>query len=355
MFEERGSTEERAAAAGGIMRIILDGMGGDNAPAEIVKGAVEAASVIDHTIIIVGQEEMINAELAKAGYSGGNIIVEDARDVITNEDKPVNAVRKKKDSSMVKGLEMVANGEGDLFVSAGNTGALLAGSLFILGRIEGIDRPALASVYPVMGGTPALLLDAGANAECKPGNLLDFAKMGSIYAERVMGKDDPRVGLVNIGAEDGKGNSLTKAAFNLIGKSDLNFVGNVEARYLTDGVCDVIVCDGFTGNVVLKLTEGVAMSLFGLIKDKLTSSTFAKIGAAVLRGKFKELKDEFDYTEYGGAPVLGVKKPAIKMHGSSNANAVKNAIKYGITYAENKVVEIIADSVDMIEEIKTGD
>ena len=333
------------------MRIILDGMGGDNAPAAVVEGAVIASKEIEHEIVIIGQEELIQNELNKYRYNPKKISVVNAREVITNEEAPVRAVRSKKDSSIVRGINMVKNGEGDIFISAGSTGALLSGGLFILGRIQGIDRPALASVYPIVGGTPSLLVDAGANAECKPNNLLEFGIMGNIYMEKVIARENPKVGLVNIGTEAAKGNTLTKAAYELLEQSDMNFIGNVEAREVPKGVCDVIVCDGFTGNVVLKLTEGLAWNILQVIKKKFTDGVKAKLGAALLIDKLSELKTEFDYSEYGGAPILGVKGPIVKMHGSSSANAVKNTILKGIPYVEEKVVETIQNSVLEIEEI----
>ena len=333
------------------MRIILDGMGGDNAPGAIVEGAVLASKVIDHEIVIIGQEELINQELKKYKYNHDKITVADAREVISNDEAPVRAVRSKKDSSIVKGINMVKNGDGDIFISAGSTGALLSGGLFILGRIQGIDRPALASIYPIVGGDPSLLVDAGANAECKPNNLLEFGIMGNIYMEKVIGRPSPRVGLVNIGTEAAKGSTLTKAAYELLEQSNMNFVGNVEAREVPKSACDVIVCDGFTGNVVLKLTEGLAWNILQVIKKKFTDGVKAKLGAALLIDKLGELKKEFDYSEYGGAPILGVKGPIVKMHGSSSANAVKNTILKGIPFVEENVVETIQNSVLEIEEI----
>ena len=333
------------------MRIILDGMGGDNAPGAIVEGAVLASKEIDHEIVIIGKEEIINQELKKYKYNNDKITVADAREVISNDEAPVRAVRSKKDSSIVKGINMVKNGDGDIFISAGSTGALLSGGLFILGRIQGIDRPALASIYPIVGGDPSLLVDAGANAECKPNNLLEFGMMGNIYMEKVIGRPSPRVGLVNIGTEAAKGSTLTKAAYELLEQSDMNFVGNVEAREVPKSACDVIVCDGFTGNVVLKLTEGLAWNILQVIKKKFTDGVKAKLGAALLIDKLGELKKEFDYSEYGGAPILGVKGPIVKMHGSSSANAVKNTILKGIPFVEENVVETIQNSVLEIEEI----
>ena len=333
------------------MKIILDGMGGDHAPAAIVEGAVQASKEIDHEIHIIGQEELINAELSKYKFNPDKIFVIDAREVITNDDAPVRAVRSKKDSSIVKGINKVKNGEGDIFISAGSTGALMAGGLFLLGRIQGIDRPALASVYPSLGSKASLLLDAGAYAECKPNNLLEFGIMGNIYMEKVLGRENPRVGLVNLGAEAAKGNTLTKAAYELLEQSHLNFVGNVEAREVPKGACDVIVADGFTGNVILKLTEGLAWNILQTMKRKFTDGVKAKLGAALLLDKIGELKKDFDYSEYGGAPILGVKGPIVKMHGSSSANGVKNTILKGIPFVEGKVVETIQNSVLEIEEI----
>lgn len=333
------------------MKIILDGMGGDNAPFSVVEGAVLASKETEHHIAIIGQEELIIPELKKYQYDSKKISVINATEVISNDEAPVRAIRSKKDSSVVKGINMVKAGEGDIFISAGSTGALLAGGLFILGRIQGIDRPALATVYPIVGGRPSLLVDAGANADCKPNNLLEFGIMGNIYMEKVIGRKEPRVGLVNIGAEAAKGSTLTKAAYDLLEQSHMNFIGNVEAREVPKGACDVIVTDGFTGNVLLKLTEGLAWNILQVIKKKFTDGMKAKLGAALLIDKMKELKQEFDYSEYGGAPILGVKGPIVKMHGSSNANAVKNTILKGIPYVSENIVDTIQNSVLEIEEI----
>lgn len=327
------------------MRVIIDGMGGDYAPEEIVKGAVEASENFKGEILIIGEEKAIKNQLDQYKYDPNVVKVVNATEVITNNEAPVMAIRRKKDSSIVKGLNMVKDGEADVFVSAGSTGALLAGGLFILGRIKGIDRPALAAVYPMMGLEPGLLLDAGANAECKPQNLRDFAIMGSLYMEKVFGRRNPRVGLVNIGAEEEKGSSLTKEAHQLLKETDLNFVGNVEARYIPKGACDVIVADGFTGNIVIKMTEGLAITLLKEIKKKFTDGTRAKLGAAMLQGKLSELKAEFDYSEYGGAPILGVKGAIIKIHGSSKSKAVRNAILKCVPYVEGEVVRRIEDAI----------
>ena len=337
------------------MNIIIDGMGGDNAPLEIVKGCIEATKSIQDQLFIIGDEAKIAEVLAAQHYSGSQIKIIHASDVISNEDAPVKAVRTKTDSSLVKGITLVKEGKGDLFISAGNTGAIMAGGLFILGRIQGIDRPAIAATYPIMGKGVSLLVDTGANSECKPNNLLEFATMGSIYMERVLGVKNPTVGLVNIGIEETKGTTVIKAAYELLKKSSVNFIGNVEAREIPKGACDVIVCDGFVGNVIVKLSEGLAWNIFKLIKTKFTENTVSKLGALLLSGKLKDLKKAFDYSEYGGAPILGVKGALIKIHGSSNANAVKNAILKGIPYVENKVVQIIQNSVLELEEIVTSE
>lgn len=333
------------------MRIAVDGMGGDNAPQEIVKGCVEASSLIEDEILLIGDEEKLQAELDKYSDQAGRIRIVHAKDVITNDDTPVKAVRTKTESSMVKGITLVKEQEADLFISAGNTGALMAGGLFILGRIQGIDRPAIAATYPILGKGVSLLVDSGANVECKPNNLLEFAVMGKIYMQKVLDVDDPKVGLINIGAEETKGTTVIKSAYELLSRSKVNFIGNVEARDVPKGVCDVMVCDGFVGNIILKLTEGLAWNIFKLVKSKFTAGFVPKVGALLLSGKLKELKQEFDYSEYGGAPILGVKGAVVKMHGSSSAKAVKNTILKGIPYAKNNVVQMIQDSVLEMEEV----
>lgn len=333
------------------MRIVLDGMGGDNAPQEIVKGAVAAAELIDHEIIIVGPVELIQSELDKCKYKGDKISIREANDVITMEDSPVRAIRKKTDSTLVVGLNMLKDKQGDMFVSAGNTGALIVGARLILGRIRGIDRPTLASIYPDMtGGDPCLLVDAGASSESKANNLLEYGLMGSIYVEKVWDRPNPKVGLVNLGVEEGKGTSVTKDAFQRLKASHLNFIGNIEGRDVPKGVCDVIVCDGFVGNVILKLTEGVSLSIFKLVKQSLMANLKSKVGGLLIKSQLTALKDEFDYEEYGGAPVLGVSGPVIKMHGSSTSVAVKNAIIKGLPYAEENVVDIIRTEMLKIQE-----
>lgn len=338
------------------MRIVLDGMGGDNAPAEIVKGAVEAIKEIDDEVIIVGKEEAINAELAKYNYEGNQIRVVHADDVITMEDSPVKAIRRKQNSSLVVALNMIRDKEADLLISGGNTGALAVGARLVLGRIEGIDRPVLASIYPCLGMEPSLLVDAGASSESKANNLLEYALMGSIYVEKVWQRKSPRVGLVNLGVEENKGTSVTKDAYQRLKKTNLNFIGNVEAREVPKSACDVIVCDGFIGNVILKLSEGLALNILGVVKGKLMTNIKTKMAALMLKKQLNELKEDFDYEEYGGAPILGVNGPVIKIHGSSTASAVKNAIIKGMPYATEDVVGIIKQAMlDLEERIEIGE
>ncbi len=327
------------------MKIIVDGMGGDKGPEEVVKGCIEAVNELDVNIIIVGKKDIIEDELIKYKFSKDTIDIIDASEVISNDEEPTIAIRRKKDSSMVVGLRALIAGKGDGFVSAGSTGALLAGGLFIVKRIKGIERAALTTVYPTTNGM-SLLLDAGANIDCKPKYLEQFATMGSIYSERVLGVKDPKVGLANIGTEEGKGNALTKESYNLIKDLDINFIGNVEARDLPKGVADVIVCDGFVGNIILKLTEGMAISIFSLLKDEFTKSLKSKIGALMLKPQLKSFKGKLDYREYGGAPLLGVKQPVFKAHGSSDALAIKNAIKQLKSFIEVDVINTIENYIN---------
>ena len=293
-------------------------------------------------LIIVGKEENIRDILG--GGQTERISIVNAAQVISAEDAPVEAIRKKKDSSMVVGMDLVKRKEAGAFISAGNTGALLAGALFRIGRIKGIDRPALAPVLPTLRGG-AMLIDAGANAECKPVNLLQFGMMGSAYMKGVLGVQNPRVALVNIGTEQGKGNALTKEAYALLEKSGLNFIGNIEARSIPEGAADVLVCDGFVGNVILKLTEGLAMALFSQLKAEFTAGVASKLAAAVLKPGLKKLKDRMDYKQYGGAPLLGIAGGCIKAHGSSDALAIENAIMQAIRFIENKVEQTITENV----------
>ncbi|NLX70896.1 MAG: phosphate acyltransferase PlsX [Clostridiales bacterium] len=336
------------------MNIIVDAMGGDKAPGEIIQGCIDAVLEYDITLTLIGQEEVIREELKKRNAPEDKFTIVHASEVIETDEAPVAAIRSKKDSSMVRGFELLRQDPKGVVVSAGNTGALMAGGLLKVGRIKGIDRPALAPMIPNLGrGT--LLIDAGANADCKPQNLVQFAIMGSIYTEKVLGFENPRVGLVNIGQEETKGNELTKEAYNLLkNEKSIKFVGNVEPRDIPQGVVDVLVCDGFVGNVILKLTEGVALGLFQMIKEELTKNALAMFGALLLKPGLKKLKDRMDYAEHGGAPLLGVKGGIIKAHGSSDARAIKNAVRQAMLFARNNVLETIMDSVNPSREVNDG-
>lgn len=327
------------------MKIIVDGMGGDNSPVEIVKGSVDAVMEYGIDIIIVGNQDRITEELSKYNYPKEKIEIMNSSQIINNDEDPALAIRRKKDSSMVVGLKALDHGLGDGFLSAGSTGALLAGGLFIVKRIEGIDRAALASVYPTINGM-SLLVDAGANVDCKPEYLNQFGIMGSIYMENVMDINKPKVGIVNIGTEETKGNILTKDAYELLKNSPINFIGNVEGRELPTGLADVIICDGFVGNVILKLTEGMAISIFAYLKEIFLKNIGTKLGAVLLRPGLKELKSKMDYREYGGAPLLGTRKPIVKAHGSSDALAIKNAIRQLINFIDKDVINIITENIN---------
>ncbi|MDK9709608.1 phosphate acyltransferase PlsX [Acidaminobacter sp.] len=326
------------------MRIGIDAMGGDHAPEAVVKGAVEALSMISADLVLIGMEDQIKAQLASLKYDANRLIIHHASEVIENEDKPVRAIKSKKDASMVVGFEMLKNGSIDALLSAGNTGALLAGGLLKVGRIKGLDRPALCLPYPTSKGF-SVLIDAGSNADCKPHNLYEFAVMGTIYARDVLGIENPTVGIANIGTEEGKGNILVVDAYPILKASDLNFIGNIEARDIPDGVCDVIVCDGFTGNIILKLSEGVASSFSGMLKAQLMKTKKNMLLGMLLKGVFTELKKKLDYTEYGGAPFLGTEGLIVKAHGSSNAKAIKNAIRYAEVCVKSQVVERIREEL----------
>ncbi len=327
------------------MKIIIDAMGGDNAPEEIVKGAVAALNEFNVDIILVGDEGKINTVLTSEGVDKDKIQIIHATEIITNNDHPAQAIRKKKDSSMVVGMRMLKEGKGDAFISAGNTGALLAGGLFVVGRIKGVDRPALAPIIPGKNG-PFLLMDSGANAECKTQNILQFAMMGEVYMKKVFKKESPSIGLVNIGAEEEKGTEFVKECFKLLKESNLNFKGNVEGRDIPEGNIDVVVCDGFTGNIILKLFEGVAQTIFDTLKDEIMATTRTKIGGILLKPVFKKFKKKFDYTEHGGAILIGVNGPVIKAHGSSNGKAIKNAVRQAVLCIEGGVVESIRNEIE---------
>ena len=328
------------------MNIMIDGMGGDHAPEEIVKGAVQAAKEISGTVSIIGREERINECLQALNWNGDNIEVVNATEVISNNESPAMAVRKKKDSSISKGMRMLKEGEVDAFISGGSTGALLSSGLLILGRIRGIKRPAIAAFFPKIGmNDTSLILDCGANAESRPEYLLQYGIMGSIFVEKVKGIENPEVMLLNVGAEEEKGDPLHKESFELLRNADINFKGNCEGRDVPFGCCDVVVTDGFSGNVFLKSSEGVALAVMKRIKQKMTEGLAAKAGALLSYNKLKEIKKEFDYSEEGGAPILGLKGPVLKIHGSSKANAVYNAILKAVPYVEQDVTALIENAI----------
>ncbi|WP_342430560.1 phosphate acyltransferase PlsX [Neobacillus sp. FSL H8-0543] len=324
------------------MKIAIDAMGGDHAPKEIVIGAMKAVATFpDIHITLVGDE----TEIKKYLTNEERISILHTTEVILGTDEPVRAVRRKKTASMVLAAQQVADGTADACISAGNTGALMASGLFVVGRIEGIDRPALSPTLPTIGGEGFLLLDVGANVDAKPEHLLQYAIMGSIYWEKVRGVSKPRVGLLNIGTEEKKGNELTKQSFELLKNANINFVGNVEARDLLDGVADVVVTDGFTGNMVLKTIEGTALSMFKMLKSALMSSLKSKLAASVLKPEFSTLKNTMDYSEYGGAGLFGLKAPVIKAHGSSNGQSIFSAIRQTREMVEKDVVGLITMSI----------
>lgn len=326
------------------MKIALDAMGGDHAPKEQVLGAMKAVETFDDVeIIVVGNEAKIRPFLT----NDKRITILHTEEEILSTDEPVRAVRRKKTASMVLAAQQVADGTADACISAGNTGALMAAGLFIVGRIDGIERPALTPTMPTIDGKGFIFLDVGANSEAKPEHLLQFAIMGSVYAQKARGIATPRVGLLNIGTEEKKGNEVTKEAYGLLKQSsDIHFIGNVEARELLNGVADVVVTDGFTGNMVLKSIEGTALSVFKMLKTTLMSNVKSKLAAAILKPEFRIIKHQMDYSEYGGAGLFGLKAPVIKAHGSSDANAIYNAIRQTRDMVIHDVTQTVTDTIE---------
>ena len=332
------------------MKIAVDIFGGDNSPSALIDGCVDAAKLYDDVeFIFTGDERVITDYMREKGYGSSRISIIHAPEMITCGDQPTVAIKRKKNSSLVKALELVASKEADAFVSAGSTGAVLAGATLIVRRIKGVKRPALAPVMPTVKG-PVLLIDCGANVDCKPNYLQQFAVMGSAYMKKVCGIDAPRVGLINNGAEAEKGNELTKSAYKLLENTDINFVGNCEARYTMTGDYDVLVCDGFVGNAVLKCTEGVARSVMSIMKQELMASPITKLGALISKSGFKRVKKRMDYTEYGGAPLLGINGCIIKAHGSSNAKAITSAIGQARSYCIGDVTAAIQSGIEALPE-----
>ena len=329
-----------------ITKVALDAMGGDNAPVEIVKGAVNAVtSRTDIKVFLIGQEDVVKEELAKYSYPADQIEVVHAPEVIEMAEPPVIAIRRKKESSMVVAMKMVKEGQADAFVSAGSSGAILVGGQTIVGRIKGIKRPPLAPIIPTEIGM-SLLIDCGANVDAKSDNLVQFAQMGSIYMENVMGIKNPKVAIVNIGAEEEKGNALVKETIPKLHECEgINFIGCIEAREIPHGGADVIVCEAFVGNVILKLYEGLSQTMIGIVKKGLTSTLKSKIGAFLALPALKETLKEFDGSQYGGAPLLGLNGLVVKTHGSSKATEITNALFQCVTFKQQKINEKIREHI----------
>ncbi len=327
-----------------MVRIALDAMGGDHAPHEVVKGALLATAEYAVEVILVGQEEVVRKELALVESTPRNIEVVDAREVVEMDDTALAPLRRKRNSSVRVCANLVAEGRADAFVSAGNTGATWTSARAVIGMIEGVSRPALAAILP-NANDHTLLLDVGANVDAKPNHLREFAVMGHFYAQMVFGIEAPRVGLLSIGEEEGKGNELTKETFRVLKETGLNFIGNAEGRDIYNGNADVVVCDGFIGNVVLKASEALGEMVSKLIRAEMTQSLPRKVGGLLAKNAFEGLKKRMDYSEYGGAPLLGVKGGCIVCHGRSNAKAIKNAIRVARGFALNHIDEKIQEKI----------
>jgi glycerol-3-phosphate acyltransferase PlsX len=329
-----------------LVQVAVDAMGGDYAPKEVIKGAVEAVNErTEIKILLVGREDSMKQELAAYTYDKERIEVVHAEDVITNEEAPVMAVRRKKNSSIVVAMNLVKNGEADAFVSAGSTGAVLVGGQFIVGRIKGVERPPLAPLIPTAKGV-SLLIDCGANVDARPSHLVQFARMGSLYMEHVVGVKNPRVAIVNIGAEEEKGNLLVKETYPLLKNcSDINFTGSIEARDIPAGAADVVVCEAFVGNVILKLYEGLAGTLIDQIKAGMMTSLKSKIGALLVKPALKKTLKSFDASCYGGAPMLGLNGLVVKTHGNSKSLEIKNSVIQCITFCKQGINEKIKENI----------
>lgn len=352
-------TSETTAPTSPVQRrVALDAMGGDHAPAEVVLGAIQAAREYSVGVLLVGPQDAIRAELAKHDTSGLDLEIVHTDEVIGMDEHPAEAVRTKKRNSITLSHELARDGKAVGAVSAGNSGAVMAAAIFTFRRVRGVDRPAFGAVVPAAGGSQTLVLDIGANTDCKPPYLLQFALMGAVYMRNVLGLANPRVGLLANGEEETKGDQLTQEAHQLIKAAapaaGINFIGNVEGRDINAGTVDVVVCDGFVGNVVLKLSEGLAKMLLGTIRAELTASTVSKVGALLARPAFDRVRKKIDYEEYGGVPVLGVNGVSVICHGSSHAKAIKNAIRVAMQTADARLPERIADGLRQLQAQSTG-
>ena len=329
-----------------MTKVVLDAMGGDNAPHEIIKGAIEAIQKRDDIhVILTGKEDVINKELAGYTYNKEQISVVHAEEIIETAEPPVMAIRRKKDSSIVVGMKLVKDGEADAFVSAGSSGAVLVGGQLLVGKIKGVERPPLAPLIPTEKGF-SLLIDCGANVDARPSHLVQFAKMGSIYMEHVLGVKNPKVAIVNIGAEEEKGNALVKETFPLLKEcQDINFIGSIEAREIPHGQADVVVCEAFVGNVILKLYEGVASVLVSKVNAGMMTSLRSRIGAFLVKPALKSTLKAFDASAYGGAPLLGLNGLVVKTHGSSTSKEVCNSIIQCVTFKEQRINERIRECI----------
>lgn len=326
------------------MKVVVDAFGGDNAPLEIIKGAAAAEKEFGVDILLTGDEEVINKCIADNNISFKNLEILHASDVISMHDEPTSLLKAHKESSMAVAFNALAEGQADAFVSAGSTGAVVVGGTFIVKRIKGVKRPALASMIPSPDSS-YMLMDMGANAECRPEMLCQFGILSSLYLEKVEGRKNPSIALLNIGTEDSKGTEMHKAAYKLLDAAPINFIGNVESREMPKGVCDAVVTDGFTGNIALKLIEGTASTMFKMIKGVLYNSIITKLAAAILKKGLYSIKDKMDSSRVGGALLLGVKKPVIKAHGSSNAVAIKNAIGQAVRFCNSNVIETMSKAI----------
>jgi len=327
------------------MKIAVDGMGGDKAPAVVVEGALEASAETSHEIVLVGDETTLRNELARHGPLPRNISVRHAAEVVGMGEPATTSIRKKKESSISICVDMVKQGGADAMMSAGNTGAVVCAAVYNLGLLPGVERPGIAIIFPTLRG-PGMIIDAGANIDPKPTHLLQYGLMGDAYSKRILGKENPGIGLLNIGEEETKGTDFVKETHSLLSQSRLNFLGNVEGRDIFTGDCDVIVCDGFVGNVVLKVSESVAFTIVEFLKRELKQSVLARFSVLLARSAFQSFKKKVDYAEYGGAPLLGVKGPVIIGHGSSNRKAIKNAIRVAWEFQEKLVNKHITEEIE---------